>query len=305
MKRILSLCMAAVLIVCMFSLAGCTTTVDGSKETTTPSDSAAANTNVPLSQITTYDQLQANAPIKRDTEHEVGYQLDMPAKGDTVAVIHTNKGDISLRFFPENAPNTVQNFIDLAKAGKYENSIFHRVIKDFMIQGGDYENANGTGGKSADGGSFNDEFCDKLFNIRGSVSMANSGKDTNGSQFFINQNPKENFNGFENAESTWPQYETAIKKAISQGQLEAFVQQYGGYCFNPTIMPDSVKQLYKDNGGNPSLDGAFNAANRGHAVFAQVYDGMDVVDAIAAVEKDSSDKPVEDVIIKSVEITTY
>ena len=70
-------------------------------------------------------------------------------------------------------------------------------------------------------------------------------------------------------------------------------------------MPDDVKKLYADNGGNPTLDGAFNAIDRGHTVFAQVYDGMDIVDKIAAVKVDDNSKPEKDIIIDSIEITDF
>ncbi|MBR3972302.1 MAG: peptidylprolyl isomerase [Ruminococcus sp.] len=130
---------------------------------------------------------ELNPEIKKDTENKIGYQLESPKSGDDIAIIHTSKGDITMRFFPENAPKAVENFISLAKEGKYDGTIFHRVINNFMIQTGDYENGNGTGGKSIWGNAFEDEFCDTLYNIRGSVSMANSGINTNGSQFFINQ----------------------------------------------------------------------------------------------------------------------
>ena len=109
-----------------------------------------------------------------------------PKVGDTVAVLHTNYGDIAMSFFPKYAPKGVENFQTLAKEKKYNNSIFHRVIKDFMIQGGDYTNGDGSGGESCWGKEFENECVDELKNIRGAVAYANSGPDTNGSQFFIN-----------------------------------------------------------------------------------------------------------------------
>lgn len=115
------------------------------------------------------------------------YQTASPKTGDTVAVIHTNKGDICMRFFPEVAPIAVNNFIALAKAGKYNNTIFHRVISNFMIQGGDYTNFNGTGGGSIYGREFQLETDARVHNCAGSVAMANRGPGTNGSQFYINQ----------------------------------------------------------------------------------------------------------------------
>lgn len=109
-----------------------------------------------------------------------------PKAGDTVAIMHTNYGDIALSFFPDYAPKGVENFQTLAKEKKYDNTIFHRVIQNFMIQGGDYTNSDGTGGESCWGTEFENECVDELSHIRGSVAYANAGADTNGSQFFIN-----------------------------------------------------------------------------------------------------------------------
>lgn len=303
MKRTLSILMAILIVfTCTFALAGCKNNEEENENT---NNTTTAKEGFSDDVEKAYKELQEKAPIKKDTEHKAGYQLEEPKKGDTVAIIKTSEGDIKLRFFPENAPKTVENFIELAKEGKYNDVIFHRVINNFMIQTGDFENSNGTGGHSAKGGAFEDEFCDKLFNLRGSVSMANSGKDTNGSQFFINQSNKDNFAGFESSEEMWPQTENAIKTSLQDGNIEAFIQQNGGFCFNPNLMPKEVKDLYIENGGNPTLDGAFNAANRGHSVFAQVYEGMDVVDKIAETEVDASDKPVKDIKINSIEVTEY
>ena len=113
-------------------------------------------------------------------------QLDRPAAGETVAIMHTNMGDIAIRLFPEKTPKTVENFTTHAKNGYYDGLIFHRVINDFMIQGGDPK-GNGRGGESIWGDSFEDEFDLELRNYRGALSMANAGPNTNGSQFFIVQ----------------------------------------------------------------------------------------------------------------------
>ena len=96
------------------------------------------------------------------------------------ATLHTNAGPITVSFFDEDAPKTVDNFRKLAADGFYDGLIFHRVIKDFMIQGGDPE-GTGTGGP---GYTFEDEFNDHKV-VRGALAMANAGPDTNGSQFFI------------------------------------------------------------------------------------------------------------------------
>ncbi|MFH0856739.1 MAG: peptidylprolyl isomerase [bacterium] len=103
------------------------------------------------------------------------------------AVIKTNFGDIKVKFYNNLSPMTVNNFLNLAKSGFYNGTKFHRVIKDFMIQGGDPNSKDddwsndGTGGP---GYKFNDEFNDSKL-VRGSLAMANSGPNTNGSQFFI------------------------------------------------------------------------------------------------------------------------
>ncbi len=104
---------------------------------------------------------------------------------EKMVTLQTNYGDITIKLYEDKAPKTVKNFYELAKEGKYDGTIFHRVIDGFMIQGGDYENSNGTGGKSIYGDSFEDEFAEGLSNVRGAVSMANAGPNTNGSQFFI------------------------------------------------------------------------------------------------------------------------
>lgn len=118
-----------------------------------------------------------------------------PEEGDTVAILHTNYGDIAMSFFADDAPKGVENFITLAEDGKYDNTIFHRVIDDFMIQGGDYTNSDGTGGESCWGEDFENECVDRLSNIRGAVSYANRGEDTNSSQFFINSVDNDNLDG--------------------------------------------------------------------------------------------------------------
>ncbi|OGH85036.1 MAG: peptidylprolyl isomerase [Candidatus Magasanikbacteria bacterium RIFOXYC2_FULL_40_16] len=103
------------------------------------------------------------------------------------AVIKTNKGDITIEFYADKSPITVNNFLNLAEQGFYNETKFHRVIRDFMIQGGDPNSKGdntaiyGTGGPNY---KFNDEFNSETL-VRGSLAMANSGPNTNGSQFFI------------------------------------------------------------------------------------------------------------------------
>ena len=98
----------------------------------------------------------------------------------TQATLHTSEGSIEIELFPEDAPKTVENFTKLATDGFYDGLIFHRVIPDFMIQGGCPQGI-GTGGP---GYQFEDEFNDHKV-VKGALAMANSGPNTNGSQFFV------------------------------------------------------------------------------------------------------------------------
>lgn len=193
-------------------------------------------------------------------------QTQAPASGEEVAVIKTSKGDIFVRLFPEHAPKAVENFKTHAKNGYYDGLIFHRVINDFMIQGGD-PTGSGMGGESIWGKSFEDEFTPELHNLRGALSMANAGPNTNGSQFFIVQ-----------------------AKQVSDDmldQLETAPEE---------LFPTECVREYEALGGTPWLDYK-------HTVFGQVYDGMDVVDDIAGVKVDFfKNKPVEDVLIETIEI---
>lgn len=111
-------------------------------------------------------------------------QLDLANFAGPTATFDTNRGEFTVALFQDQAPKTVENFIGLAEKDYYDGVIFHRVINDFMIQGGD-PTGTGMGGESSFGGNFADEFSPELFNIDGALSMANAGPDTNGSQFFI------------------------------------------------------------------------------------------------------------------------
>ncbi|MBD5430906.1 MAG: peptidylprolyl isomerase [Lactobacillus sp.] len=189
-------------------------------------------------------------------------QLDLENIQGSKAIIETNHGKIVVQLFEKQAPKTVENFIGLVKEGYYNGTIFHRVISDFMIQGGD-PNGDGTGGESIWGGNFEDEFSDELFNIRGALSMANAGPNTNGSQFFIVQN---------------------------KNMPKRYIREMA-----PAGYPKEIIKRYKQ-GGTPWLD-------QKHTVFGQVIEGMDVVDEIAKVPRNKlNDKPKEDVIVEKVTI---
>ena len=319
-KALISFMCVALSLVLALSFAGCST----SKQTEGSTNAATGDEADETYPVSTDDEAKAIGGLEAmgfdpailgiepeilSDDNPVGFQLDKPQKGETIAVLHTDSGDITLRLFPKQAPKTVTNFVNLAKAGKYNNTTFHRVIKSFVIQGGHSgEDPNHPNGISSYGDEFEDEFCDKLFNIRGAISMANNAKDSNGSQFFINQTTKDDFasdGGWSKYDDLWDGVKTQLKNYRDSNLLQAFVDENGDKFINTAVIPDDVKKLYDENGGNPNLDGVFNAADRGNTVFAQVINGMDVVDKIANVKTDDKDVPLENVVIKSVEIKTY
>ena len=207
-----------------------------------------------------FDALEGFGMVEKELHFP---QVDIETVEGPIATIKTNHGDMHIKLFPEHAPKTVANFIALSKDGYYDGVIFHRIIKDFMIQGGD-PTGTGMGGESIYGESFEDEFSEELYNVRGALSMANAGPNTNGSQFFIVQN----------------QHLPYSKKEIARG----------GW-------PEPIAEIYAEKGGTPHLD-------RRHTVFGQLADeaSYKVLDAIAGVETGAMDKPVEDVVIETIEI---
>lgn len=224
-------------------------------------------------------------------------QLSEVKDGETIAIMKTNYGDVTMRFFEEQAPLAVENFLTHAKDGYYDGVTFHRVINDFMIQGGDPE-GTGTGGESIYGGTFNDEISPYLKHFSGAVAMAKSGPNTNGSQFYIVENDKLDDASLSEMEFFKDSPEDTLETDPTTGyEVKA----------NRFIAPP-VAEEYIKNGGTPSLD--FN-----YTVFGQVIDGMDVVHKIADVDTYTAeeaaagtglqDKPKEDVIINSIEVTTY
>ena len=235
-----------VLIIGFLVLTGCGTSKE--KEEATPKSSA------PKTEEKEGGDQVANADFPQ-LSNEV-------SENEKLVEIETTMGNIKIKLFPEYAPKAVENFIEHSEEGYYDGLIFHRVINDFMIQGGD-PNGDGTGGESIYGAPFKDEFSNNLFNLRGALSMANSGANTNGSQFFIVQK-----------KSVDPSIKTEMEKA--------------GF-------PNEVIEAYEELGGTPWLD------NR-HTVFGHVVEGMDIVDKIAETPVDSKDKPEKDVIIKGIKV---
>lgn len=189
-------------------------------------------------------------------------QLNLAAATGPQVTIKTNLGEITIQLFEKQAPKTVNNFIQLAEKGYYDGVIFHRVIPDFMIQGGD-PTGTGRGGKSIYGKAFEDEFSDELFNFTGAVSMANAGPNTNGSQFFIVSN------------------EHVPANMIEQMKVVGY--------------PEEIIDHYAKVGGTPWLD-------HRHTVFGQVINGMDIVKKISQAKRDNMDKPKKDIIMEKVTV---
>ncbi|MBU5420351.1 peptidylprolyl isomerase [Acetanaerobacterium sp. MSJ-12] len=202
---------------------------------------------------------------KKESGSKMPMQFQTPAQDAPVAVMHTNQGDISLVLFPEKAPKACENFLTHAKDGYYDGVIFHRVIEGFMIQGGDPE-GTGRGGQSIWGRVFENEVSGDLRHFVGALSMANAGPNTNGSQFFIVTGDK-----------------------VDPSLLEQMEQ---------LSWPQEIIKAYREKGGSPHLDG-------GYSVFGQVIAGQEVADAISKVETSAGDKPKEDVVIQSIDVTTY
>ena len=218
MKKFLYLALASSLL-----LAACSSSTDTSSSSSEAASSSSTDT-------TSSSQYAKDLAYAINNPNASFPQLSTDIADNEAAVkIKTSQGDITIKLFPEEAPLAVENFLTHAKVGYYDGIIFHRVINGFMIQGGDPE-GNGTGGQSIwagkddsidAGNGFKNEVSAFLYNIRGALAMANAGADTNGSQFFINQNP-----------------------ADASGQLSS------------GKTPGKIIEAYK-NGGNPSLDGGY------------------------------------------------
>ena len=255
MKRSMKIVLLiSVFLVIIFVLTGCT-----KKETNEENSVTDISNN---SNETSKERVVDTIDYKEAAEK----QMSMPEDGETIAIFHIkNYGDVKVKFFEDVAPKAVENFVTHAKEGYYDGLTFHRVINEFMIQGGDPE-GTGMGGESIWGDGFGTELDYTLVPYRGSLCMAmSSAPNSIGSQFFITQ---ANYN---------PEMERSLKE--------------GGY-------PDGLIEEYKEHGGYLSL-------YLQYTVFGQVFEGIEVVDKVAAVKTDDNDRPLEDVIIESIEVTTY
>ena len=268
MKKVLTTILVIVLLVgTLFILTGCTNDNENKKNTSSTSKNT-SKTNT-ASKNTTNTTNKESEVDNVDFAANAEKQMAMPAEGEEVAIMHIkNFGDIKFKFFKDVAPKAVENFITHSKNGYYNGLTFHRVINEFMIQGGD-PLGTGTGGESIWGEGFGPELDYSLVPYRGSLCMAMSSLPNSiGSQFFITQ-------------------------ANYSEQMEATMKRSG--------YPEGLLEQYKKHGGYLSL-------YMQYTVFGQAYEGLDVLDAVAKVKTSQSpqaDKPVEDVIIESIEVTTY
>ena len=219
-------------------------------------------------------------------------QAGPPRSGDTLVILHTTMGDITLRLFPEEAPMAYENFVTHARNGYYDDVIFHRIIENFMIQGGDPD-GTGMGGESIWGHGFGPEFSRELRHFRGALAMAQSALPNSiGSQFYIVQNP--NLDHQTRAEFDF----------LRDHQDESLgIDLYGDAVYVRDLFPIDKLEAYIRYGGTPHLDLVMSEA--GHTVFGQVVAGMGVVDAIAAVQVDANGRPLTDVVIESVTVKTH
>lgn len=264
MKRIIAVILSAILIMSVFI--SCEAKQKGTDDTV--SKNTSSNSTDTDENDEDNEFLKTNFPSGSNVKV---LNTNKVAEGETVAIVTTNMGVFKIRFFSDVAPKTVENFINLANEGKYNNTKIFRVVSNFAIQGGDTTNT-GSGFESSFGGTFEDEFSEQALNLRGAVGMANKGEaDTNGCQFYVVQAPAD---------------------ALVSGIWDILKQK------QDKVFPASVRELYEQMGGTPWLDFS-------HTVFGQVYEGMDVIDAIAKVQTDANDIPLEDVFILSVQITTY
>lgn len=197
-------------------------------------------------------------------------QLQAPQAGDPIAVISTSMGDIHVVLFPEQAPMAVENFTTLASQGYFDGTIFHRVERDFAIQGGDATGTGKSGASIWNNSAYPNETSALLRHYSGALSTANSadGSISNFSQFYIVSTP---------SNSVGSSAEDTLKQAG---------------------LSESAISTYRQVGGAPYLDGL-------DTVFGQVYRGMEVVDTINAVKTDDNERPLEEVQIQKVTVSTY
>lgn len=229
--------------------------------------------------------------------------------GDKIAEFNIEGyGTIKAKLLPEVAPEGVENFVKLADSGFYDGLTVHRVMSDFMLQGGSL-NGDGTGGKAADGGSFGVEINKEARHFYGALCYANAaGQNT--CQFYIvnNKKPQDlstfDIQGIKDTAAIFKTYKEMCQVGTdAYSYYEVMEKYYTNMADFIENASDDVKSKYLEVGGTPSLDG-------GYTVFGQVYEGFDVIDSISACEVElnsggENSKPVETITITSVKVTEY
>lgn len=251
----------------------------GSENTTTTETTNSANsTNSP-----TTANIQENSTIGDNNfmDYASFDNFKEPNEGDEIIVMTIKDyGVVKIRLFPDLVPKAVENFVTHAKNGYYDGLTYHRIVSEFMIQGGDPMGL-GIGGESIWGGKFDSGMTDRLHHFTGALAYANSGSTaTSGSQFYI-----------------------VVNKPLTQTEINQYVQ--AGYSFD-----DETIAKYKEVGGAPFLDGGIFGGQYAYTVFGQVYEGQNIIETISKVEttpNSSNEKssPVTPVIIESIKVETY
>lgn len=253
--------------------------------------------------------------VIEDTEYsseEIVLRQDQE-ENNVEVIMSTSMGDIHLILYEDVAPLAVENFVSLAESGYYDGVTFHRVIDEFMIQAGD-PTGTGSGGESTWGETFINEYDTSARHIYGSLAMANSGEDTNGSQFFI-VDCKDGIDEDSLEDYYYQTYASVLVdaallrladkyEALSSDEFEIYYTAEEDKLTADLAdgVPEDFKasmaaiiEAYDTLGGASWLDDSYT-------VFGYVIDGMDVVEAISEVETDDSDKPTTNVIINSITI---
>lgn len=233
--------------------------------------------------------------VMREKEGEFEFtQLDAPKKGDVVATIETSEGIIKVKLLPEIAPKAVKNFVEHSLNDYYDGLIFHRVIDGFVAQSGDPE-GTGMGGESIWGTPFANEISPMARHFSGALAMANSNNNvSNGSQFYFVDDVTLDPSLTAELDYFAENQDLVIEHLdeVPEGEENVY---HEGDILASEFFPMEIIDAYKEKGGVPYLD-------FGYTVFGQVYEGLDVVDAITQVETDENDKPLEDVTIIDITI---
>lgn len=275
LKKVLAAMLCSIMATAALSSCGKQIDVDDDKSTTTTAANSTTDKNVPEKNITAADleRFSERSVPQIDLEKSNVKNFTAPKKGDTVIIMKLKgyEGEIKIKLFSEYAEKGVENFVGHAENGYYDGLIFHRIISDFMIQGGD-PLGTGMGGESIWGEKFDGGVNTNVIHAAGAVAYANSGSTaTNGSQFYI-----------------------------VTGDTYAEEQFAEGY-------PEDAKQVYMNAGGTPFLDGGYTVFGQVYDGLDIVFAVQDVE---TDTTKDPTnpyvqDRPIEDVVIEYVKVGEY